>query len=274
MPPRAKQTVRGTSGTRTQGLKKKRKRSSTPSVSLASMKREMLKSADVKHCHQFGVAYDLHHNVDTSLSANLYADITQGAGVNQRLGDEIFIEAINIKLMLCPKKDRSKQTFRLFVTSSTKGGQGPSPFLPRTTGAVIDADNNKILQTFNTDIVRVLHDEIVQCNVHPGINGIPVQIADSYVEATIIAEVAKAYEEVMVYPGHTYATSVDSQCPCFYMDVRVPVNRKIQYTDGANVYGANYINIACVPYETMTATNLDDILDIQYSVDVLFKDVM
>lgn len=116
----------------------------------------MLRKSEQKHINYNHGKIELYHNTGSPTFKSLNASDTmptQGVGDNQRIGDRITAQKLQLRLLCGQKYDRPNVTWRVIVFS-VKSGQAPinglgiNQFFEQTTG-------NILLDNINTDLARV-----------------------------------------------------------------------------------------------------------------------
>lgn len=133
------------------------------------VKRAILRNTELKTKHNSVVKVELNHNSFNTggyvlkLNADAFYP-TQGVGQNQRVGDEIMVSGISIKLLIGQKADRPNVTFRWGVIAIPRGAaiNYASVFKAVT--------NNVLLDDFNKDYVSVKSTGVWRPN-EAGLNG-------------------------------------------------------------------------------------------------------
>jgi len=121
----------------------------------------ILKTAEPKRLTSLHGKFEFLHNVP-SYTANLMSSTfmpSQGVADTQRIGDQINVSGLHIKMLCGQKADRENVTFKIWVCQVAKG----SAYTYATWFEAIT--NNCLLDDLNKDFVKVVASRTVKYNV-------------------------------------------------------------------------------------------------------------
>lgn len=100
---------------------------------------------------------EMYHNTYNSSALNVPMP-SQGAGDDQRVGDQIYSRSFRLRLLIGQKADRPNVNFRWWVFNVPKS----VPFTPAN--AFIATTGNVLLDDANTDMVKVIKSGVIRPN--------------------------------------------------------------------------------------------------------------
>lgn len=132
--------------------------------------------AEPKHVDRDLGKQELYHNAGSPASGQVLPTTltlndssifpSQGVGDQDRVGDQIYGKGFKIRMMFGLKQDRHNVTFRLFVCKNSQSQQ------PSTYNTLFDAaTNNVLLDTIDTDRVKVVYHKYIKPKLHPDLSG-------------------------------------------------------------------------------------------------------
>ncbi len=195
---------------------------------------------ELKHYHLSNDNIQLYHNASngtvalaTNVAVNPFNGISQGAGDTQRIGNDIFVKDVQVRLWLSNKLDRPNVIYRIVAL-----------FAPQTSASTIPS--------FST--------------VFP--NG--SNCLNCFQEQSIYTIV---YDRVLNPMGAgsltQYGTGTQKE-RSFTHELSVPINKVVSYTGTQTAISSMYVFVVC--YDTYGSLATDNIASYAYGSRIRFKD--
>lgn len=158
-----------------------------------------------------------------------------------RIGDEIWLQNINVRVWLSNKSDRPNVMYRLILFKYVAG-------LSLTDQDVFFTQTNKMLDRYNTESIKILQTKMVRST-------------NNYANTPVTIDVP-----LFSVPGreHSYFTTMNYKPKGGY--------EKIKYNEDANVPKMWDIGMAVVCYDATGTLQTDNIASAYINVETKFKD--
>lgn len=194
----------------------------------------ILRKAETKnYYYNFGKT-ELYHNTVFFQILNDYGQMpSQGTGDTQRIGDNVNIQSMYLRILCGQKKDRPNVTWRFFVVKVPKASTMSYATI------FLNVTGNALLDTINRDKCKVLKSFTLKPNM----------TAPTIVDATTTKE--------FTFPVKFY----------------VPYKKLYRFqTDGGLTHNDDDIYFMCVCYDAYGSLVTDNICYIQLTNTIYFKD--